>query len=75
MPSYEMVREIQNWCPNNQMRDVSFQEVQTEDPEAYVRGMLQGQEMEVWTERLPNGAVEVRAVCDGLTQRFVFTPD
>lgn len=29
MPIYEMVREIQNSCPNNQMRDVSFQEVVT----------------------------------------------
>ena len=40
VPLYEMVREILNSCPNNQMRDVSFQEVDTDDPEAYVREML-----------------------------------
>ena len=40
MPWYELVREIQNSCPNNQMRDVSFQEVETEDPEGWVRQML-----------------------------------
>ena len=29
---YEMVREIKNLCPNNQMRDIFFDEVQTDDP-------------------------------------------
>lgn len=32
---YEMVREIKNLCPNNQMRDIFFDEVETEDPEGY----------------------------------------
>ena len=39
---YEMVREIQNMCPNNQMRDIFFDEVQTDDPERYVRTFLEG---------------------------------
>ena len=43
MPIYEMVREIQNSCPNNQMRDISFQEVDTGNPEDYVRSILRGQ--------------------------------
>ena len=34
---YEMVREIKNLCPNNQMRDIFFDEVETDDPVAYVR--------------------------------------
>ena len=29
---YEMVREIKNLCPNNQMRDIFFDEVETDDP-------------------------------------------
>ena len=33
MAEYELVREIQNLCPNNQMRDIFFEEVETEDPE------------------------------------------
>lgn len=72
---YEMVREILNSCPNNQMRDVFFQEVETDNPEAYVRGMLHGGNVEVWCENAAGGAVTVHAVCDGLHQRFSFTPD
>ena len=71
---YEMVREIQNQCPNNQMRDIFFDEVETEDPESYVRDFLKGKAVEVTTEQGVNGAVTVHAVCDGLIQRFVFTP-
>ena len=34
MAQYELVREIQNLCRNNQMRDISFQEVECADPES-----------------------------------------
>ena len=37
---YEVVREIKNLCPNNQMRDIFFDEVETDDPERYVRACL-----------------------------------
>ena len=33
---YELVREIPNLCRNNQMRDIFFDEVETDDPVAYV---------------------------------------
>ena len=71
---YEMVREIKNLCPNNQMRDIFFDEVETDDPETYVRNFLKGKAVEVTTERGANGAVIVHATCDGLIQKFVFTP-
>ena len=71
---YEVVREIKNLCPNNQMRDIFFDEVETDDPEEYVRNFLKGKAVEVTTEQGVNGAVTVNAVCDGLIQRFVFTP-
>lgn len=74
VPLYEMVREILNSCPNNQMRDVSFQEVDTDDPEAYVREMLRGRQAELRKETMPDGSVTVWANCDGLNQRFLFTP-
>ena len=32
MAAYEVVREIQNLCRNNQMRDVFIDEVETDDP-------------------------------------------
>ena len=42
MQEYELVREIQNLCNNNQMRDIFFEEIETDDPEAYVRNLLKG---------------------------------
>ena len=71
---YEMVREIKNLCPNNQMRDIFFDEVQTDDPERYVRTFLEGKAVDVATEAGPDGTVTVHATCDGLIQKFVFTP-
>lgn len=71
---YELVHEIQNLCPNNQMRDVFFKEVETEDPESYVRHYLHGKAVEITTDRKADGAVTVYASCDGLTQKFIFTP-
>ena len=74
MTEYELVHEIQNLCPNNQMRDIFFQEVQTDDPEEYVRQFLKGKKVELITDRGGNGAVTIYASCDGLTQKFIFTP-
>ncbi len=71
---YEMVREIKNLCPNNQMRDIFFDEVETDSPEEYVRAFLKGKVLEMSTQQATNGAVTVHAVCDGLIQKFVFTP-
>ncbi len=71
---YELVREIKNLCPNNQMRDVFFEEVETHDPESYVRRLLHGKAVEMSTEKGDNGAVTVHATTDGMIQKFVFTP-
>lgn len=74
MAEYELVREIQNLCPNNQMRDIFFEEVETDDPESYVRQLLKGRDVQVITEKGSNGAVTVFADCSGMTQKFIFTP-
>ena len=74
MAEYELVREIQNLCPNNQMRDIFFEEVETDDPVAYVRSILRGREVELSQETRADGAVTVYASVDGLTQKFIFTP-
>ena len=71
---YETVHEIQNLCPNNQMRDIFFDEVETDDPESYVRAYLKGRAENVHTDRFADGKVTVYASCDGLNQKFVFTP-
>ena len=74
MAEYEMVREIQNLCPNNQMRDIFFDEVETDDPESYVRSFLKGKATGVSVDSRADGSVTVYASCDGITQKFIFTP-
>ena len=74
MREYELVREIKNLCPNNQMRDIFFDEVETDDPVAYVKTFLKGKAVEVSAEPGPNGTVTIHATCDSLIQEFIFTP-
>ena len=74
MKEYELVHEIKNLCPNNQMRDIFFEEVACDDPERYVRSRYTGKEMELTVEDSGSGAVIIHAVIDGLIQKFVFTP-
>ncbi len=71
---YELVHEIKNLCRNNQMRDVFFEEVECDDPEAYLRRRLKGKQVELSAEKGVDGAVTVHATVDGLIQKFVFTP-
>ena len=71
---YELVHEIKNLCRNNQMRDIFFEEVECDDPEAYLRQRLQGKAVEMTAETGENGCVIIHAVVDGLIQTFVFTP-
>ena len=71
---YELVREIKNLCPNNQMRDIFFEELECGDPERYVRELLKGKTLELTTETGDAGQVTIHAVVDGLIQKFVFTP-
>ena len=74
MAEYEMVREIQNQCPNNQMRDIFFEEIETDDPAAYVRQMLQDRDVQIDVQAGSDGVVTVFANCSGMLQKFVFTP-
>lgn len=69
---YELVREIPNLCRNNQMRDVFIEEIETEDPVAYVQKLLPKAEISV--DRKAGGVMTVFAVEPGLTQKFIFTP-
>jgi len=71
---YELVHEIKNLCRNNQMRDIFFEEIQCDDPEAWLRERLKGREIELTVEEGSGGAVTIHAVVDGLMQKFVFTP-
>ena len=74
MKEYELVREIPNQCPNNQMRDIFFDEVETDDPVAYIQAFLKEEQVEITADTRTDGGVTVYAVSDGLTQKFTFTP-
>ena len=74
MKEYELVHEIKNLCPNNQMRDIFFEEVLCMDPVEYIRAKHPGKHLNLTPEYGAAGAVTVHAVVDGLMQKFVFTP-
>ena len=71
---YELVREIKNLCRNNQMRDVFIEEVETDDPTIYVRSLLKGTNISLTTDPHSDSSITVYADCDGLKQKFIFTP-
>ncbi|MBQ3000407.1 MAG: hypothetical protein IJD63_01520 [Oscillospiraceae bacterium] len=74
MAEYELVREIKNLCPNNQMRDVFFEEIETDDPLNYVNQLLKGKAVSLSRGEKEDGTVTIHADCDGLIQKFIFTP-
>lgn len=55
------------------MRDVFFDEVETDDPEAYVRSMMQGKEVEIAVDYPGPGRVNVYVNASGTVQKFLFT--
>lgn len=71
---YEVVREIQNLCANNQMRDVFFDEIETDDPVAYVRELVRGKDVALEFDTREDGAMTVWVQSAGVTQKFLFTP-
>ena len=73
MKEYEVVQEIQNLCCNNQMRDVFFDEVRTDNPEAYVRALLPDRHLELTVEYPGPGRITVYANASGTIHKFLFT--
>ena len=71
---YELVHEIKNSCPNNQMRDIFFEEIECDDPEAWLRRKLAGKQLELTREDGAAGTVTIHAVVDGMVEKYVFTP-
>lgn len=70
---YEVVREIFNECANNQMRDVFFEEVVIDDPEAYIRSKHRDKELTMEREELADGTVIYHVNTSGISQRYTFT--
>ena len=74
MAWFELVREIPNLCRNNQIRDVFFSEVETDDPVVYVQQFLKDSQVDISQDLRKDGSIVIYAVADGMTQKFTFTP-
>ncbi len=73
MKSYETVWEIFNQCPNNQMRDVFFDEVEIADIEEFLQNKFKGKEV-TWEKSVqPDGTIVYDIVASGIRQRYSFT--
>ena len=73
MAEYEVVREIQNSCSGNQMRDVFFEEIECDDPVEYVKSLLKADRAELTVEVKDADNLTIFADCSGMTQKFLFT--
>lgn len=69
---YEVIWEIFNKCAGNQMRDVFFEEIETDDPDAYIANRFQGYAI---TPDVTPGSDELiyEIEADGLRQRMSLT--
>ena len=74
MKEYEVATEYINPCGGSEYAIREIFEIETNDPVEYVRTFLEGKSVEISVDEKGNGAVTVYAVCDGLQQKFVFTP-
>ena len=72
MKEYEVIWEIFNKCPRNQMRDV-FVEVEIEDPEEYIKKKFQGKEVSYDKTVLNDGTIIFDIVTSQIKQRCSFT--
>ena len=73
MKTYEAVWEIFNQCPNNQMRDVFIEEIETDDPETYIRDKFKDKEMTYEKTVRPDGTMVVDIRTSGIHQRYTFS--
>ena len=73
MKEYEVVWEIFNECANNQMRDVFFEEIETDDPVGWLRAYVKGKQVEMTVDEKQNGDLTVFVESGGVTQKFLFT--
>ena len=71
--SYETVWEIFNECANNQMRDVFIDEIETDDPETFVKNKFKDKNVTFEKTVLDNGTIIFDIDASGIKQRYSFT--
>ena len=57
MKEYELIWEIFNKCPRNQMRDVFVEELELDDPEEYIKNKFKGKEVSYEKTVLEDGTI------------------
>ena len=70
---YEVIREIFNSCSGDQMRDVSVNELEIPDVDAYMEQFRRGSEVEEERTVAEDGTIIYDIVANGLRQRVSFT--
>ena len=73
MKEYEVIWEIFNKCPRNQMRDVFVDEVEIEDPEEYIKNKFKGKEVTYEKTVLEDGTIIFDIQTSQIKQRCSFT--
>lgn len=73
MKEYEVIWEIFNKCPNNQMRDVFVDEIETEDPEEFIKEKFKGKDVSYEKQVLADGTIIFDIVTSQIKQRYSFT--
>lgn len=74
MKEYEAVWEIFNLCSNNQMRDVYFEEVETDNLDEYVKNKFKGEkDFSFQKDILEDGSVVYDIMTSKIKQRYTFT--
>ena len=71
--NYETVWEIFNECANNRMRDVFFDEIETDDTDAYVKGKFKDKQITFEKSVLEDGTIVYDIDASGIRERFSFT--
>ncbi|MDC7291859.1 hypothetical protein NXH76_29265 [Blautia schinkii] len=73
MKEYEVIWEIFNKCPRNQMRDVFVEEVEIQDPEEYVKEKFKGKDVAYEKSVLEDGTIVFDIVTSQIKQRCSFS--
>ena len=73
MKEYEVIWEIFNKCPRNQMRDVFVDEIELDDPEEYVKNKFKGEDVSYEKTVLEDGTIIFDIQTSQIKQRCSFT--
>ena len=74
MEEYELLIESINPCGGSAHATRTILEIETDDPENYVRSLLKGKNIVLTRDDRADGGITIYASCDGIPQKFIFTP-